>query len=80
MRKVILLFATAALFAVPASAKSVDEIIAHYLNTVGGMERSRALILCAAAASLMAAADLKLSSSRRTSVGTWCARNSRCKA
>jgi len=39
MRKVILLFATAALFAVPASAQSVDEIIAHYLNTVGGMEK-----------------------------------------
>jgi len=43
MRKVILLFATVTLFAVPVSAQSVDEIVAHYLKTVGGMEKIQAV-------------------------------------
>ena len=43
MRKVILLFATVTLFAVPVSAQSVDEIVAHYLKAVGGMEKIQAV-------------------------------------
>src|SRR5436853_5781090 len=43
MRKVVLLFATVAVFAVPASAQTVDEIVAHYLKTVGGMEKIQAV-------------------------------------
>src|SRR5437660_2503826 len=43
MRKVILLFATVTLFAVPVSAQTVDEIVAHYLKTVGGMEKIQAV-------------------------------------
>jgi hypothetical protein len=37
------LIATLVLFALPASAQSVDDIIAHYLKTVGGMENIQAV-------------------------------------
>jgi hypothetical protein len=43
MRKVVLALATLALFAVPASAQTVDEIVAHYLKTIGGMEKIQAV-------------------------------------
>ncbi len=39
MRRIPVLIATVVLFALPASAQSVDDIIAHYLKTVGGMEK-----------------------------------------
>jgi hypothetical protein len=38
VRRIPVLIATLVLFALPASAQSVDEIIARYLKTVGGME------------------------------------------
>ena len=43
MRKVVLALATLALFAIPASAQTVDEIVAHYLKTIGGMEKIQAV-------------------------------------
>ncbi len=43
MRKLILLFVALAVFAAPAAAQSVDEIIAHYLKSVGGMEKIQAV-------------------------------------
>jgi len=43
MRKVILLLATLAFFAAPAAAQSVDEIVAHYLKTIGGIEKIQAV-------------------------------------
>jgi len=43
MRKLILLLVALAVFAAPAAAQSVDEIIAHYLKSVGGMERIQAV-------------------------------------
>jgi len=43
MRKLILLLVALAVFAAPAAAQSVDEIIAHYLKAVGGMERIQAV-------------------------------------
>jgi hypothetical protein len=39
VRRIPVLIATLVLLALPASAQSVDDIIAHYLKTVGGMER-----------------------------------------
>ena len=39
MRRIPVLIATLVLLAMPASAQSVDDIIAHYLKTVGGMEK-----------------------------------------
>jgi outer membrane lipoprotein-sorting protein len=39
VRRIPVLIATLVLFALPASAQSVDDIIAHYLKTVGGMEK-----------------------------------------
>ena len=39
MRRILVLIATLVLFALPASGQSVDDIIAHYLKTVGGMEK-----------------------------------------
>ena len=39
MRKIALMLATVALFALPASAQTVDEILSHYFKTVGGMEK-----------------------------------------
>ena len=39
MRRIPVLIATLVLFALPASAQSVDDIIAHYVKTVGGMEK-----------------------------------------
>lgn len=39
MRKIALMLATVALLAVPASAQTVDEILNHYLKTVGGLEK-----------------------------------------
>jgi len=39
VRRIPVLIATVVLFALPASAQSVDDIIAHYLKTVGGMEK-----------------------------------------
>ncbi len=39
MRRIPVLIATLVLLALPASAQSVDDIIAHYLKTVGGMEK-----------------------------------------
>src|ERR1700756_217248 len=43
MRKVLLLLAGLAFFAAPVSAQSVDDIIAHYLKTIGGMEKVQAV-------------------------------------
>ena len=43
MRKLILLLVALAVFAASAAAQSVDEIIAHYLKSVGGMERIQAV-------------------------------------
>jgi hypothetical protein len=39
VRRIPVLIATLVLFAVPACAQSVDDIIAHYLKTVGGMDK-----------------------------------------
>ena len=43
MRRVLVSIATLALFAMPASAQTVDEIIAHYIKTIGGMEKIQAV-------------------------------------
>lgn len=43
MRKIALMLATVALFALPASAQTVDEILSHYFKTVGGMEKIQAV-------------------------------------
>jgi len=39
VRRIPVLIATLVLLALPASAQSVDDIIAHYFKTVGGMEK-----------------------------------------
>ncbi len=39
MRRIPKLIAALALFALPASAQTVDEIVSHYLKTIGGMEK-----------------------------------------
>jgi hypothetical protein len=39
VRRILVLIATLVLFALPASAQSVDDIIAHYLKTVGGIDK-----------------------------------------
>ena len=43
MRRIILCFGALASFALPASAQNVDEIVGHYLKTVGGMEKIQAV-------------------------------------
>src|SRR6266705_131130 len=43
MRKIVLLIAVSALLALPVSAQTVDEIVAHYLKTVGGMKKIQAV-------------------------------------
>jgi hypothetical protein len=43
LRKIALMLATVALFALPASAQTVDEILSHYFKTVGGMEKIQAV-------------------------------------
>ncbi len=43
MRKIVLLIAVSALLALPVSAQTVDEIVAHYLTTVGGMKKIQAV-------------------------------------
>ena len=43
MRRVLVSIATLALLAMPASAQTVDEIIAHYIKTIGGMEKIQAV-------------------------------------
>jgi hypothetical protein len=43
MRRALVSIAALALFAMPASAQKVDEIIAHYLKTIGGMEKIQAV-------------------------------------
>jgi len=43
MRKLILLFVALAVFAAPAAAQTVDDIIAHYLKSVGSMEKIQAV-------------------------------------
>ena len=43
MRRILVLLAILPLFAVPAAAQTVDEIIAKYLKTVGGMEKIQAV-------------------------------------
>jgi hypothetical protein len=43
MHRVLVSIATLALFAMPASAQTVDEIIAHYIKTIGGMEKIQAV-------------------------------------
>ena len=43
IHRVLASIATLALFAVPASAQTVDEIIAHYIKTIGGMEKIEAV-------------------------------------
>lgn len=43
MRRIVLLAAVFATFAVPASAQTVDELVGHYLKTIGGMEKIRAV-------------------------------------
>ena len=39
MRRIPILIAALALFALPASAQTVDEIVSHYLKTIGSMEK-----------------------------------------
>jgi len=39
VRRIPILIAILVLFALPVSAQSVDDIIAHYLKTVGGMDK-----------------------------------------
>jgi len=39
VRRIPVLIATLVLFALPVSAQSVDDLIAHYLKTVGGMDK-----------------------------------------
>ncbi len=43
MRRILVLLAILPLFAAPAAAQTVDEIIAKYLKTVGGMEKIQAV-------------------------------------
>lgn len=43
MRRVLVSIAALALFGIPASAQTVDEIIAHYIKTSGGMEKIQAV-------------------------------------
>ena len=43
MRKVILAIATLTLFSVPSAAQTVDEIVGHYLKTIGGLEKIQAV-------------------------------------
>src|SRR5713101_6156433 len=43
MRRILVLVAALASFAVPASAQTVDEIVGHYLKTVGGLEKIQAV-------------------------------------
>ena len=43
MHRVLVSIATLALFAMPASAQTADEIIAHYIKTIGGMEKIEAV-------------------------------------
>lgn len=43
MRRVLVSIAALALFGIPASAQTVDEIIAHYIKTIGGMEKIQAV-------------------------------------
>jgi hypothetical protein len=43
MRRFLLSIAALSLLAMPASAQTVDEIIAHYINTIGGMEKIQAV-------------------------------------
>jgi hypothetical protein len=43
MRRALLIVAGLALFATPASAQTADEIISHYLKTIGGMEKIQAV-------------------------------------
>ena len=43
MRKTFVLIAALSAFAVPVSAQTVDEIIAHYVKTIGGLEKIQAV-------------------------------------
>src|SRR5947208_4509193 len=43
MRKIAFLITVFVLFAVPVSAQTVDEIVAHYLKNIGGMEKIQAV-------------------------------------
>jgi hypothetical protein len=43
MRRTLLLIASFALFALPVSGQTVDEILAHYLKSIGGMEKIQAV-------------------------------------
>lgn len=43
MRKVIFSIAALVLFAASAAAQTVDEIVAHYLKTIGGLEKIQAV-------------------------------------
>jgi len=43
MRRVLLIVAGLALFAINASAQTADEIVAHYIKTIGGMEKIQAV-------------------------------------
>jgi hypothetical protein len=43
MRRVLLMFATLALLAIPASAQTAEEIVAKYIKTIGGPEKIQAV-------------------------------------
>ena len=43
MRRVVFVIAALVSFALPVSAQTVDEIVTHYLKTVGGMEKIQAV-------------------------------------
>ena len=43
MRKLILAFAALTILSAPASAQTVDEIVAKYLKTIGGMDKIQAV-------------------------------------
>ena len=43
MRKLLLTLFTLALFAAPSTAQTIDEIVAHYIKSIGGMEKIQAV-------------------------------------
>ena len=79
MRNTLLRLAGLALFALPLSAQTADDIIAKYIKTVGGMERIQAVTTLRRTGKFTGAAASRRRSSRRTSGRTRCGRSSRCR-
>jgi len=80
MRRVLVSIAALALLALPASAQTVDEIIAHYLKTSGGMDKIQEVKTLRRTGKFTGGGGFEAVVMQENKRGRRCAKSFRCRA